>query len=121
MDVSAARCVRQSSQLPKAKGDIKWLLDRADAVAEQRNTAIHAPMTVAIGKSEITLFPITFHGNPRARKLVGKDILAEFEWCELSADALMLFARNIRAAIINDAARWPPGLFYRLRLSQLIC
>jgi hypothetical protein len=98
---------RLTTTLPKAKEDINWHLDKANGVAEQRNTAIHAPMTVAFGKKEITLFPIVFQGNPRARKLVGKDILAEFEWYELSADTLLLFARNISAAINSDNVAWP--------------
>jgi hypothetical protein len=98
---------RLTTVLPKAKDDIKWLLKKANAVADKRNTAIHAPMTVTIDKSEIVLFPIVFHGNPRAKKLVGKDILAEFEWYEKSADTLILFARNVRAAIENDDAPWP--------------
>ena len=103
----ASTYTRLTTTLPKAKDDIKWLLDRADAIADQRNTAIHAPMTVAFDKSEIVLFPIAFHGNPRAKKLAGKDILAEFSWYELSTDALTLFGRNIRAAINSDDAPWP--------------
>jgi hypothetical protein len=105
--VQASARSRLTTARPKAKADIKWLLDRADAIADQRNTAIHAPMTVAIGHSEISLFPITFHGNPRAKKLVGKDILAEFGWYESSTDTLTIFARNVRAAITSDGAPWP--------------
>ena len=40
---------RLTTQLLKAKIDIKWLLDKADGVAEQRNDAVHAPMSIAIG------------------------------------------------------------------------
>jgi hypothetical protein len=90
-----------------AKDDIKWLLDKADGVAEQRNTAIHAPMSVALGHKEIELFPAAYHGNPRAHKLIGKDILNEFQWYEESADTLTRFARSVRNAISGDAVAWP--------------
>jgi hypothetical protein len=96
-----------TTELPKAKEDIKWLLDKANSVAEQRNNAIHAPMSVAIGQNEIELFPVVYHGNPRAHKLIGKDILTEFEWYEKSAETLTRFARHVRAAIIDSGVSWP--------------
>lgn len=46
-------------------------------------------------------------GNPRAHKLVGKDIITEFEWYEQCADTLTRFARTARTAIATDAVAWP--------------
>ena len=105
--IMASTQERLAVELPKAKDDIKWLLDRADSVAEQRNTAIHAPMSLVLGNKEIELHPLAYHGNPRARKLVGKDILTEFDWYEKCADALTDFARAARRAIAGDSAPWP--------------
>jgi hypothetical protein len=36
------------------------------------------------------LCPLAYHGNPRTHKLIGKDILSEFEWYEQSADSYVL-------------------------------
>jgi hypothetical protein len=72
--VLASTHERISTKLPKAKDDIIWLLDKANGVAEQRNNAIHAPMSLILGKEEIELHPLSYHGNPRAHKLIGRDI-----------------------------------------------
>jgi hypothetical protein len=98
---------RLTTDYPKAKEDIKWLLDRANKVADQRNDAIHAPISISIGQSEFEIVPASYYGNPRAKKLVWKDIIAEFKWYELSADALTRFARAVRTAIQSDTFPWP--------------
>jgi hypothetical protein len=41
----------RSKRLPKASNDLKWLLDRADALAEDRNNAVHAPCSLYLGGS----------------------------------------------------------------------
>jgi hypothetical protein len=109
--LSAALAATQNRRLtfglPKAKDDLNWLLEKANKVAEQRNNAIHAPMAVAIGGRQIELVPVAHHGNPRAYKLVGKDIITEFEWYEQCADTLTRFARSARTAIASDAVPWP--------------
>jgi len=104
--VTATTNRRLTEDLPKAKDDILWLLQKADDVGRKRDTAVHAPITVAITspiaadfEDKVELIPDTFYGNRLARKLVGKDILAEFEWYELTADALTSFARGIKRAI----------------------
>ena len=98
---------RLTADLPKAKEDIKWLLDEADKVAERRNNAIHAPMAASTDGKNVELVAAVYYGNPRAHKLVGKDILAEFEWYEHCADVLTRFARLARTAINTDAVPWP--------------
>jgi hypothetical protein len=105
--IMAATHKRLTSDFPTAKEDILWLLDKADRVGEQRNNAVHAPMATSINNRDIELIPMFYHGNPRAHKLVGKDILAEFEWYEKSADALTIFAREAQTAIISASPAWP--------------
>ena len=68
-----------------AKGDVGWLLDRADELAEQRNNAIHAPCSPYVVGRELggaVMGPAFFNGNPRAKNLRGKRIIGEFVWCE---------------------------------------
>jgi hypothetical protein len=105
--VNATSHKRLTADLPKAKEDLIWLLNQADKVAEQRNNAIHAPMSVSISGREIELTPAFYYGNPRAHKLMGRDILTEFAWYEHCADTLTLFAREARQAIGRASAPWP--------------
>jgi hypothetical protein len=105
--IEAVTHERLTTSLPKAKDDIKWLLNQADKVAEQRNNAIHAPMAISVGGKEIELVPAAYYGNPRAHKLVGKDILTEFEWYEHCADTLTRFAYGVRGAITANDVTWP--------------
>jgi hypothetical protein len=105
--INASNHRRLTKDLPKAKDDIPWLLNQADKLAEDRNNAVHAPMAVTTDGKTVEIIPAAYYGNPRARKLAGKDILAEFEWYEHRADTLTRFARAIRTAITTDAAPWP--------------
>jgi hypothetical protein len=95
-----------SKRCPKAKNELIKMLNDVDSLSDKRNTAIHAPMSVAVGDGDIELMPVFFYGNPRAKKLHGKDILTEFEWYEQSADTITVFARAARTAIIAGA-QWP--------------
>jgi hypothetical protein len=93
---------------PKAVEDIRWLLNKTNAVADQRNDAIHAPCSLGIEGRELEIIPIAFYGNPRAKKLRGKDILSEFAWYENSADTLKSFAREIESALMEPTRDpWP--------------
>ncbi|HWX76078.1 MAG TPA: hypothetical protein VNY32_01305 [Candidatus Acidoferrales bacterium] len=61
-----------------AKADILALVSEADSIADRRNDAIHAPVSLAINKRKLVVIPIYFHGNRRALKLRDKDIITEF-------------------------------------------
>lgn len=93
---------------PNAKADILWLLGEADIIGIKRNDAIHGPCSVAMGDKGIEIVPAYFWGNPRARSLMGKDILKEFRWYELCADTLSTYVRDITTAISWEQPRaWP--------------
>ena len=97
-----------AEKYPKAVDDIRWLLIKANVVADQRNDAIHAPCSLGIDGDELEITPIVFFGNPRAGKLRGKDILNEFAWYEKCADTLKVFTREIESALIEPRAfPWP--------------
>jgi hypothetical protein len=49
----AATTAERWASFPKAADHIKWLLDRADEVAEYRNNAIHAPCSLYIGEASL--------------------------------------------------------------------
>jgi hypothetical protein len=70
---------------PRAPDDLKWLLDRADKLANVRNNAIHAPCSLYLrgdGSSEVMAAVRSANaGNRRAKDLEGEDLLTEFHWC----------------------------------------
>jgi hypothetical protein len=110
--LEAALFVRASDEewaenFPKAVDDIRWLLHRTNGVADQRNDAIHAPCSLGIDGHELEIMPIVFFGNPRAKKLRGKDIMSEFAWYEKSADTLKAFTREIESALMEPRAPYP--------------
>lgn len=94
---------------PMAKEDIKWLLDRCDSLADQRNDALHAPLMLAISESNKTIevMPAYFLGNPRALKLKNKNILEELRWYRESAETLREYALSIGFYLGQDGTSWP--------------
>ncbi len=94
--IAADRDPDWNKDFPKAKADIKWLLQKVNALTDGRNSAIHAPIfSTAVGEAEIR--PFVFYGNPNAARLLGKDILAEFDWQERYFSAV----RSHAAAMTN--------------------
>ena len=105
--VSATNAQR-SEKLPKAPEDLKWLLDRAQEVANARNDAVHAPCSLYLGGTVSEMGASYFNGNPRAKNLVGKELLVEFAWCEGYAETLSRFAEMLANAVaFPDRFQWP--------------
>ena len=88
------------NDFPKAKADIKWLIEKVSARADHRNNAIHAPIFV-LGGGEPEIKPLTMFGNPNAAKLVGKDIFVEFEWYENYFNAITKYAADLTLALMG--------------------
>jgi hypothetical protein len=89
-----------------AMADILALVSVANNVADRRNNAIHAPVSLAIDRRKLVPIPVYFHGNPRAMRLKNKDIITEFTACVVSAKQLREFAEKLETAI-NFASRYP--------------
>jgi hypothetical protein len=99
---------QRSTRLPEAADDLKWLLDSADDLAEERNNAVHAPCSLYINGSRSEMGAAFFNGHPRARKLMGKELVVEFAWCEAYAETLSRFAEMLANAIaFPDRFSWP--------------
>jgi hypothetical protein len=97
---------------PRAPDDLKWLLDRADKLASDRNDAIHAPCSLYLrgdGSSEVMAAVRSANGgNRRAKNLEGKDLLTEFHWCAAYAVRLGPFAGMLAPAMASpDNYEWP--------------
>lgn len=96
-----------TGKFPKAKDDIEWLLKKLNALSDNRNSAIHAPMFAPFGGLP-EIRPLTMFRNPNAAKLVGKDFFIEFEWYEKYFKELTKFAAKIFIALkSNDKNSWP--------------
>jgi len=103
---AASRNEEWSRRFPKAKSEIEWILWKIKARAEDRNSAIHAPVSVPFGSTEATVKPLMWNGNPLARNLGDKDILAEFEWYVAYFRAIRMYAGQITHYLCGGAA-WP--------------
>jgi hypothetical protein len=101
----------------QARDEIKWLLDRTNELANERNDAVHAPVALFTDQDGTKLMTEYFFGNPRASNLRGKDLPEEFSWYEKKAtllaglpfDALficaMRFLSGLRGPISQPEAR----------------
>jgi hypothetical protein len=109
---------------PRAPDDAKWLLDRANKLAIDRNNVIHAPCSLYVrgdGSSEVMAAVRSANaGNRRAKNLEGKDLLVEFHWCAAYAVCLGQFAGMLAPAMASpDYYEWPerPKILSRADLS----
>lgn len=108
--------VRESESNPKAADDVVWLLRRVDALEEDRNNAIHAPLSTqgglvsALFGYEEGIVAEDVWGNKRAAKLKGKDLLTEYRVCRDTALILRDYAEAIYDAWSFGRVRrheWP--------------
>jgi hypothetical protein len=93
-------------EFPSAKEDIKWLVDRVNHLTDMRNNVIHAPCFLLTG-ADGTSMSASFNGHNRAKKLWGKEILVEFDWCERYTEELSRFTRAMERALYDRQLAWP--------------
>lgn len=88
--------------------DVLWLLDETEKLAETRNIAVHAPLTILtdLETGIARVEPAAFWGNKRAKSLKGKNIAQEFLWCAECTDILLRFAADLLRAS-PGAPSWP--------------
>jgi hypothetical protein len=102
-----------ASNHPKAEADIIALVKRINGFSENRNAAIHAPCNPVLGGNDLEIIAVSFFGNPNAKKLSaaemlhGKDILAQFEWFERTADAHRRYVKDINYGLSEPRTPWP--------------
>ena len=83
--------------------DIKWLCDQATKLEDFRNDALHSPLW----GTSTRIAPVTGLGHPRATKLYGKDLLAEFRLCRESITTLRNYAMQIDECLQRRRGGWP--------------
>jgi hypothetical protein len=108
--IVASKDDRWLPRLPNAKDDLIWVIERANAWANDRNNSIHAPTTMATIDSTMEMTASLagyINGHPRARNLWGKRLLIEFARCAAVAETLSDFADKAALALRDDTKPWP--------------
>ena len=73
--------------------EIKWIVERANSLSQQRDAAAHAPVAPVI-ESAWTWIAHVFSGHPRAKDLQGKPLLKEFRLYRERAATLYRYAHE---------------------------
>ena len=95
-------------RIKHAKKDIEWLLNETGKLADRRNDGLHAPYALITGLAGTEFRPPDHSLNPRATKLIGKDILKELKWYAATATTLHSYSRGIRFALVFPQQHaWP--------------
>ena len=96
---------------PTAIDDVLWLTDRANELAELRNDAVHAPCsfyTDAEGTELKASIISGYSGHKRAKRLIGKQLLVEFDWLERYAESFSRYVTEMTAALsVFERKPWP--------------
>ena len=103
---------------PRAPDDLKWLLDRVDKLASDRNNAIHAPCSLYLrgdGSSEVMAAVRSANaGNRRAKNLEGKDLLIEFHGGRICGASWPVCGMLAPAMASPDNYEWPADQKFHL-------
>jgi hypothetical protein len=105
--LSASPPDRWTPRLPTARDDLLWLIEESNKFANRRNDAVHAPCILSIQAPEATMAASPFSGHQRAKNLLGKDLLVEFDWCERWAEGLSRFSDYAETSLRNEHFPWP--------------
>ena len=93
---------------PKFETDIEWICNRADALEDIRNDALHSPLWASEhSPKKAVVAPFVELGHVRARKLLNKNLLAEFRWCRDAAILLADFAYEVDRSLSDHMRPWP--------------
>ncbi len=93
----------------KAQAEITWLVGHINnTLADKRNDVIHTPFVLLTNALGTTLSSDLISENPRARKLLKKELLKEFAWYQRTAEVLSIYVTQIHTAIaMPEQNAWP--------------
>ena len=95
-------------RLPEhARTDLFWLLEQANKLGFRRDDAVHAPCILITSVEGTEMGSSVLSGHRRARNLVGKDILTEFDWLERYIEGLNRFTGWATEALTIGNPTWP--------------
>jgi hypothetical protein len=97
--------------------EIEWILTSADSLGAKRDAAAHSPVALLLSEP-IEFIAHHLHGNPSAKTLKGKNLLAEFKLYQdraatlhHHADQIEYYLRQGRRHTLPKRPSWPerPG------------
>jgi hypothetical protein len=100
-------------QTRNAPDDLLWVLERADALSDVRNDAMHALVSLHHGPATVEVTVALPARGEREKKLVdrvagGRKLVDEFAKCEQDADALSAFVFLATGALgMPERREWP--------------
>jgi hypothetical protein len=94
-------------RFPQARKDLEWLAERSVNLVDARNNAIHAPCIVELDKETGSVISDPLSGHERAKRLHGKSLEDECDYCTSRAGGLEDFAHQILIALRNEPSAWP--------------
>jgi hypothetical protein len=90
-----------------AKADLLWLLERANYIGNMRDNAVHAPAILQTDADGTEMATSVLSGHRRAKNLVGKRLLVEFDWLERYMEGLSRFTQQATNALTYADSPWP--------------
>jgi hypothetical protein len=99
MLLAAIAAIPQDGRLAIILSNLTTLVKHANELAPDRNNAIHAPVSLALDNGKLVPFPVHFHGNRLAKRLLDKNIILEFNRCRDEANVLKEYADKIETAL----------------------
>jgi hypothetical protein len=106
-----------AESLKRVWGEILWVTNEATALSHKLNDALHAPFFFVTHPDKIEVLPLHIFGNQKAKKLLSKDILKEFEWYKNSlavlADYAMILHYGVRYGADNRSRNRALLAWYR--------
>ena len=91
--LTAARAKLRGGKHEARLADIEWAIKRADDLGSQRDDAVHSPVSLLLNG------PLQFvprnTGHPRAKTLVGRDLLAEIKRYGATAEKLNMYVAGL--------------------------
>ena len=92
--------------VPNARDDLYCLLKRANNLGTKRDDAIHAPCSLITDVDRTEMATSFLSGHRRAKNLVGKALLVEFDWTERCAESLSRFVDAAENSL-TFGGTWP--------------
>lgn len=103
--------MRASNKFNFKIDDLKWLLDRCEELSLRCIDSVNTPSSQYLGNGDNSsaITGVSYiYGHPRAKNLIGRKLLDEFDWCERYAFALSVFTAEAESSLSsNGRYPWP--------------
>jgi len=99
--------LRWDYRFPGAKDDLRWILNEINSLAQHRDNAVHAPVHLIEVGDHMQMAATTYTQHNRAKNLIGKELLIEFDYYERRSDSYLRFVEDATGAVLYAHFPWP--------------